>query len=314
MSNYNFILGGGISGLVFQFYNPEYTIITPEIGGMFANSYLVWLHDTSETRKLLTDLGYKNVDKLHKKSYMGYYDRGWIHEELSTEINLKLIQKKMSKWNEPVDTSFIPESYDMSTRKVKTVNYMNVLDVDPSEIIKKLDERKGTLINGMVTKITDSHLQYKKDWKDSTFIEVPYEKIVSTIAAPFFWKAYGQERNFRSEPITNVITKVKPEWFNDKFEMVYYTDDVSFSRISHLQDMYAFEFTGEITKEQFEKLYPDYPVEKVVVIKQGRIFQEENESPNENITFTGRFGKWQFGITSEHVIKHSIDYKNNKQK
>lgn len=309
MSKY--ILGGGISGLVFQFYNPEYTIITPDIGGMYANSYVVWLHDTAETRKLLTDLGYQNVDKLHKRSYMGYSDRGWISEQLSPELNLKMIQKKMSNWNEPVDTSFIPESYDMSTRSAKSVNYMDVLDVDPSEIIRKLDERHGKIINGLVTGISPRTITYKEKWGDEKDFYLDYNELITTIAAPFFWKAWATPRNFKAEPITNIITKVRPKEFNDKFEMVYYADK-TFTRISHLQGMYAIEFTGEITKEQFEELFPEYPVEKVVPIKQGRIYKEENDPPQDNITFAGRFGKWQFGITTEHVVKQAIDYKNNK--
>jgi len=302
-----YILGGGISGLVFQYYNPEFTIITPDIGGMYANSYVVWLHQTAETQKLLRDLGYQNVDKLHKKSYMGYYNQGWISEQLSPEMNLRLIQKKMSKWDEPVDKTFIPASYDMSTRSAKSVNYMNVLDVNPSEIIKKLDEQHGNIINGIVTKITPTTITYQSNGE---LIEVEYDELISTIPAPFFWKAYGDERNFRYEPITNIITTVKPKEFNDKFEMVYYGDEVSFTRISHLQGKYAIEFTGEITKEQFEELFPEYPVDKVVLIKQGRIFKEENEPPQNNITFLGRFGKWEFGITTEHIIKESIEYKN----
>lgn len=306
MSKY--ILGGGISGLVFQFYNPEYTIITPDVGGMYANSYLVWLHDTVETRKLLIDLGYQDVEKLHKKSYIGYYRKGWISEELSPEMNLLLIQKKMSRWNESVDKTFIPKSYEMSTRSAKTVNYMNVLDVNPVEIIKKLNERHGTIVNGKVDRISTESIGYIDE--HGVTQSVQYDSIISTIPAPFFWKAYNIEKTFRAEPITNIITKVRPKEFNDKFEMVYYTDEVPFTRISHLQDMYAIEFTGEITKEQFEELYPEYPVEKVILIKQGRIFQEENEPPQDNITFAGRFGKWQFGITTEHVVKQAIDYKN----
>jgi len=306
MSNSNYILGGGISGLVFQFYNPEFTIITPNIGGMYANSYVVWLHDTAETRKLLTDLGYENVDKLHKRSYMGYYNRGWITEKVTPELGLLLIQKKMSNWNEPVDKTFVPKSYDMSTRGMKDVNYMNVLDVNPADIIRKLDEKHGKIINGFVKKITGDTITYTSSNED---IEVRYDEIVSTIAAPFFWKAYGQEKDFKYSPITNIITKVKPaKYFDDKFEMVYFDDSVPFTRISHLQGMYAFEFTGDITKEQFEELYPEYPVEKVVPIKQGRIHQVDNESPRSNITFAGRFGKWQFGITTEHVVKQAIDY------
>lgn len=302
----NLILGGGISGLILQFYNPSFTIITPEVGGMFANSYVVWLHSTAETRQLLKDLGYQNVGQLYKRSYMGYYSQGWISEKLSSELNLKLIQKKMSNWNEPVDKSFIPQSYDMSTRSAKSVNYMNVLDVDPAEIIRKLDERRRPVISGTVVKITPKTITYKTVSRETT---VEYDELLSTIPAPFFWKAWGIERTFRQEPITNIITKVRPKMFDNKFEMVYYADGVPFTRISHLQGMYAIEFTGTITKEEFEKLYPEYPIEKVISIKHGRIFQEENTPPQQNITFAGRFGKWEFGITTEWVIKQSIEYK-----
>ena len=305
----HWILGGGVSGLVLQFYNPEFTIITPEIGGMYSNSYIVWLHSTVETQQLLRDLGYENVDKLHKKSYMGYYHDGWIHEKLSPELNLLLIQKKMSNWDQPVDTTFIPKSHEMSTRSANQVNYMDVLNVEPAEIVKKLEERKGTVIRGLVTKITDSELTYKNGDIETT---IQYDKIISTIAAPFFWKAYGQERTFRQEPITNVITNVKPDVFDDRFEMVYYTDQL-FTRISHLQGKYGIEFTGIITKEQFEVLYPKCPIEKIIVIPHGRIFQEENNPPNPNITFAGRFGCWKFGITLEMVIQQAIEYKQIKQ-
>lgn len=307
-TNKKFILGGGISGKVLQFYNPEFTIITPD-QGMFANSYLVLIHDTSETRKLLTELGYQNVDKLHRKSYMGYYHDGWISEELSPAVSLILIQKKMTNWNEPLDTSFVPKSYEMSTRQSKTVNYMNVLDVNPSEIIQKLDERKGEIINGFVEKIYKKEIAYRVGDYQHT---AKYDEIISTIPAPFFWKAYGEERNYKSMPITNVMTKVKPEMFNDKFTTTYYTDEFPFTRIAHMGDTYAFEFTGIITKEEFEKLYPEYPVENIFVVKQGRIFQEDNKPPQENITFSGRFGCWDFRITSEHVIHQAINYKNSK--
>ena len=69
-----------------------------------------------------------------------------------------------------------------------------------------------------------------------------------------------------------------------------------------------------ITKEQFEVLYPKCPIEKIIVIPQGRIFQEENNPPNPNITFAGRFGTWTYGTTLEHVVKQSIDYKTTKWK
>ena len=55
MSN-QFIIGGGISGLIFAHYNPEFKIISPVIDGQF-NTTAPWLHLTEETLSLVTDLG-----------------------------------------------------------------------------------------------------------------------------------------------------------------------------------------------------------------------------------------------------------------
>lgn len=299
-----YIIGGGITGLVWKFYHPEFTVISPDLGGMFAKSYMVWLHDTAETRKLLTDLG---MEVKPKKSYIGYYHRGWIQDYQTEDMNLLLIQKKMSKWNEPLNRDFVPRTRDLSLSNIGGTNYMRTLDTDLSKIIEKLNEGAG-IVNGFVTQIGPDTLSYKTS-KDGDPTTVPYRKLVSTIAAPFFWKAYGQEREFKFSPITNVIVRERPKTFDDRYEMVYYDDSVPYTRISHLGGKYALEFTGEISRDEFHTLFPDLTVEDFFVVKQGRIYQgEPNVSPSENIVFSGRFGRWEYGITTEHVVKHAIDH------
>src|SRR3990167_8183212 len=120
----NYIIGGGISGLVFQFYHSDFEIITTDIGGMYGKTYMVWLHDTPETRKLLVDLKYDNPELYKKKSWIGYYWKGWITENLSNEINLSMIQKKMSNWNTLIDTTFKPKTFEMSTTIQNSPNYL----------------------------------------------------------------------------------------------------------------------------------------------------------------------------------------------
>lgn len=304
-----YIIGGGISGLVFQFYHPEYTIITPDIGGLFKSAYIAIIHDTAETRHFLKDLGYENVDRLAKKSYIGYYNKGWITDVLTPSLNLLVIQKKMTEWNKSVDLDFRPETFDMSTSK--TVNYFKTMNIEPAQVIEKLKERAGNIIEGKVIRLNDKVLEYDEIGGGSH--EVEYDSIVSTVAAPIFWKMYGQERVFPFTPITNVITDHRPKLYNDRYGSVYYDDSVPYSRITHLIDKYAYEFTGVLTNDDFNRLVGSVGDEKLFTVQFGRISSvPENEPPNSRITFLGRFAQWKYGIVLEHVVKRTLEFKPNQ--
>lgn len=304
----NYIVGGGITGLIWAFYNPSYTIITPETGGMFGKTNLIWLHDTSETRKLLKDLGWENPSKMTKKSYIGYYRKGWIYEYQTLDMNLVTIQKKMTEWNKPVDKTFTPKTRDLSLSVIGGANYMNTLDVDLLEVVNRLSQ-KARMIQGIVSKINDKTIEVQTkngQGVETTILE--YENIVSSIPAPFFWKGFGQSKEFKGLPTTNIITPVKPETYDNRYEMVYYDDTVPYSRVSFLGGKYAIEFTGIITKDEFVSKFPDLIVEEYFVVPNGRIFESsENISPGKNIIFSGRFAQWKYGITVEWVVKQVMD-------
>src|SRR5690606_15464917 len=118
-----------------------------------------------------------------------------------------------------------------------------------------------------------------------------------------------QKKEFKSLPTTNVETDIKPEFFDDRFEMMYYGEGTPFSRVSKLNGVYIIEFTGTITQDQFEKLYPGIPVKSCFTVPNGRIFKgEPNLPPQENIIFSGRFAQWEYGITSEHIVKQALDH------
>ena len=298
------VIGGGISGLIWCLFNPEYKIITPEVGGNYGKTHMVWLHDTPETRLFLKKAGFTGVAK---KSYIGYYDKGWIYNDQNPELNLRLIQKKMTEWNQPLNIEFKPDSTKLSLGDELSVNYMNTLDVDLVEVVKKLDSW-ARIERGFVTKITPTEVHMKDSFTDEKVKIRPYKKLVSTIAAPFFWKGYGKEKEFKSLPITNIVTSVRPAQFDDRYEMIYYDETVPFSRMSHLGGKYAIEFSGIISEEEFKALYPNLPLEEYFVVKQGRIFSNgHNIEPQDNILFLGRFAEWQHGITTEHVVKRTIE-------
>lgn len=304
----SYIIGGGISGLVWAFYT-NYPIITPQIGGNYTRTYMTWLHDSPETRQLLKDLGYENPAFYAKKSYIGYYKDGIVYDYMTEEINQQTIIRKMTEWDKKPDQLLNIRSKDMSLSVIGGGNnYMNTLNVDLNDLIVRLTD-KVEIINGKVVSIKDDTINVLIG-NDET--EVDYNKVISTIAAPFFWKAYDPDntKEFKCLPITNVIVTKKPDFFDDKYEMVYYDMTVPFSRVSHLGGLYAIEFTGTMTEEQFKELYPTLPVKDFFVVKQGRIFHnEENVSPTENIIFSGRFAQWEYGVTTEHIVKQALDYK-----
>ena len=295
-----YIIGGGLSGLIFKYFHPEFTIITPETGGMAKNSYMVWIHDTPETRELFGKL---SLPIIATKSYIGYFVDGWISESLYPEVNLDIIQKKMSKWNDPIDRTFSPPSLTMSIA-ADQVNYMNTLDVDMENLINALAHHNIDPICGKVASISPTELTLA----DGQVL--PYTELISTLPAPIFWKSFGQPKKFEATPITNFITSVRPKYFHDKFSMVYFgsTLDVPYSRISHLHSKYAYEVTGEMTKEVFNAMTGIEQVDTFTT-PFGRLKPNgENVPPLSNITFLGRFAQWKYGITSEHTIKTSIEY------
>lgn len=307
-----YIIGNGISGLIWKFYHPEFQVVAPSLaGGLYAKSHLVWLHDCFETRKLLNDL---KIPFKIKQSKIGYFNNGWIMDNVNSEMNLLMIQKKMTEWNKPLDVSFIPKTRDLSlsTGGIMGTNYMNTIDVNLEEVINRLNKNIG-VIDGLVTRITDKEIFIQTD-KSGAGITKKYDELISTIAAPFFWKAWGMEKEFKYLPITNILIKDKPKEFDDRYEMIYYDSSVPFTRVSHMGDKYALEFTGIMTKEQFRDLFPKVSILDYFVVQQGRIFENENNyPPTEKIIFSGRFAQWKYGVVSENVISQAINHndKNN---
>lgn len=309
MKTDKYVIGGGISGLIWNFYNPEYTIITPEVGGVYGKTHMVWLHDTAETRQFLKDLGFDQSNWSTKRSYIGYYHNGWVRDYIDGDMNTLLIQKKMSEWNKPIDKSFKPDSAKLSMGDYESTNYMNTLDVDLTKVIERLNEF-ATIERGFVTRIGKTSFDIKLSFDDEFAKEIPYSKLVSTIAAPFFWKGYGEDKEFGHMPITNIITTVRPEHFDDRYEMIYYDDSVPYSRASFIDGKYALEFSGVITEDEFKTLFPNLPIDEYFVVKQGRIFKKgENKPPQDNILFLGRFAEWEHGLTTEHIVQKTLQLK-----
>jgi len=91
-----YIIGGGIAGLIFNFYNPEYKIISPELGGKIkskAMQNIIYIHATAETKKLLEDL--KILLYKENKYYKICKKIIKVLNEIDSEDKITFIRKKI---------------------------------------------------------------------------------------------------------------------------------------------------------------------------------------------------------------------------
>lgn len=330
MSKY--ILGGGISGLIWKFYNPEFEVVTPlltrpgttlKVADPFVRTKMIWLHDCPEVRQFLSDLGWTDVSKFVKKSKIGYYHDGEIYDDLTPMMSRLLVRKKMLEWDKwapevPEEITGIEGRLSL-TGTTKMTNFMNVIDVDHGQILYKLNSRCD-ITHGVVGCITDTHIGFTDSLnsENTDYVYKKYDEIVSTIPAPAFWRAWQKGHpdeeidvdKFRSLPITFVTMKRKPEEFDGDYEMVYYDHNLPFTRISHIDNKYCIEFTGDMPRSVFEKMFPELAlgISDYWQLPQGRI-RSIKTTPPEKVIFSGRFSEWQHSITTEHVIAQALEYR-----
>lgn len=310
--NNKFILGGGISGLIFSFYNPEYTIISEDIGGRLNKDFfknIIYLHETKETEQFLKDVGieYKKRTQLIK-----YSVDNKITSEITKENKISLIKKKLD------DKEFEPKDLNLSTSDY----YISILEFNFAELVNLLKE-KTKFIQGKVIRITESEIITE----DSRH---PYKNIVSTIPAHVFWKIYYKKQvmDLKSKPITFVLCDKEPEHIKEgiKYDMIYFCDDnQKYTRISKKpgerdEKRILYEFTGGLTKEEVIQYLPkDANVIEYYVDYSGIIYSNFNNIAPRNVLFIGRFATWNHSGKQQDVLKESLfdfDFRNvwNRQK
>lgn len=312
------ILGNNISGLIWGFYHPDWEVIAPiqdQKHDQYTNSNMVWLHDTPETRKLCIDLGLRDLRP--RRAHIGYWANSRITEILTPDIAQALISKKMNEWDKPIEERFIV-STKLSMTSEDSVPFMNVLGIETWAIMSQL-RKKVRVTHGYAVEINgDKNLVgiSNQPSSDKGCIWSKYDKLVSTIPAPAFWKIWccglngcAQAENFDGLPLTNIILNNKPPGYDDRYEMIYYNEEFKWTRASYLNGKYGVEFTGVITLDQFKEMYGDLIVMDYFVNPGGRLIPrpQGNLSPSSNIIFSGRFAQWDHNITTEYVVKDAID-------
>jgi dimeric dUTPase (all-alpha-NTP-PPase superfamily) len=298
--NGKYILGGGISGLLYAYYNRDFTVISPDIGGKLNNSFfenIFYLHATDSTEVFLRDIG---VEYSKKTQLIKYIKDNKLIRTITTEDKKNFIRKKLN------DPSYDPKDLNLSTSDY----YISVFEIDYSEL---LDRLKNNLkyIDDSVIKITDDEVitettRYK------------YNKIVSTLNSKIFWDLYhkGNTDDLRSEMITFVLCDRLPDELEEsKFDLCYFVDtDNAITRISKRRrdqsSSFLYEFSGYISKSDCERYLPEgSEILEYYVEKDGLIFTNKNNIPPSNVLFVGRFATWNHSDKQQDVIEAAkIDF------
>jgi len=298
-NNKKYSLGGGISSLIFAHYNPDFTIVTPEIGGLLKTTSLnlTWMHRNEYTEDLVKKL---KIPYSFTKTRIGYYYNGYVHDTLSPEIQFEIVKRKMTDCITGKVAGKLPESINLSVSE----NYINTINVDFKIIFDKLvDECKDRIILDHVDTIKKNQILL------GSCDKLEYDELVSSIPAPIFWKLYGQKREFETIPVTFVSTWDRPFIYNERYAMIYTAEDYLFNRLSKRESLeYTYEFTGEIPETEIKKYLPNVKINTLSINKMGRLIPVENKPPQENITFIGRFAEWLYDSKIQNVIKIAKKY------
>jgi len=304
MISKKFILGGGISSLIFAYYNRDYTIISPDIGGQLNMNFSPpkIIHANKYTEKLLVDLGLScDLDK----ATMRYVKDRKILERLTNEDRLNFINKKMCEFDKPYNAM----RFDDTKLSVEE-NYINHYKTPMNDLMLKLKESVFDYTEHMKRKVILINTTNKTITLDN-YETIPYSHIVSTMPANDFchiaWD-YAKEKPLRYIPVTYIYADSLIDYIADpdSADWWYICDrNVPFNRISKINGNYVYECTGLMTRDVVEHIIGPQHIVGYSIQRVGVIFTNEMKD-TESIMFLGRLAQYHHSVKIQDVIEKSI--------
>jgi len=292
----NYILGAGIAGLIAKYYNKNYTIISPEIGGQLRKSknllMTFFIHNKFLCKELLDDL---KVPYKERRIDINYFYYGVLLNNLNKKQKVDFIKNKMCEFDYD-SNSLEVEDLNLSTE----TNYLDVLDLDINLLLDKL--KTEDIVTGKIKLINNNRKFLVLLDRDNKLVKLDYNRLISTIPAnDFFYMLYNYNSNYslRYLPTTYVLSKNKPD-FVVKDNIYYVCDDnYIYNRVQKYCNDYVYEITGFPDEYLIRKNIGDFiEIERRYV---GVLFKDEVRDLK-NIKFIGRTAQWNHTIKVQDVI------------
>jgi len=288
----NFIIGGGLSGLIAGYYLPEFTIISPDYGGMHGASFPLgpqFLYHTLESDAFLTGL---DMPIFPRQVKVGYYFKNRFVEP--NEHFLQMYSQKVRSGQQTLDA--------MSGMKTS----FDILEVDWTHLIEVL-RPKVNIISGEVDKVfPDTHRLRLVDGR--AFV---YDYLISTVPLPIL-----QRILFKWFPLkyAGVLFELELDlWYYlqaKDFDYVYFPDpEVPYYRKTQVEDPFVVVesiTTSPTVKEEKDRtiFLPKVnqywlPYGKII---SGSTLEFAQDLKEHEIYLLGRYGKWVPGYKLHDLV------------
>ena len=305
-----YIIGNGITALIVAVFNPEFKVIAKKGGGFTATKYgkaSVFIQNHKETRLLLNML---NVNYSVKIVNIKYYKNNEKIQPTNADkikiISKKLLDLKTQKSLDIDDKIFIT---DIKLAEESEKGTLSILKVEMKEIITALNYKllsEKRIIYDDIFEINDKFIRGIKN-------PYLYEQIINTLPAYQFWDLYENKltkpNNFPNIDITAVASKESPgKIFSLEREILYFIDKL-YSKVIYddKEELYYYEFSGNLTKKDLKKLGFNKKIEFIEVHKSKRIGKCYGNIAPKNIIFMGRYAEWDEDFRIDTTIKRCLD-------
>ena len=291
------ILGGGVAGLIWLYYHPEYKLISKDVGGQFKSAFALgpkFLHLDENTKKLMTDLGLSNIPI--KKVKIGFHYNGKVHSE-NTEENRQRYFNKTRESNEPYRSS-------MSANKTSFEAY----DIGPEELTNLLFDnvKKNNIIRQNAKKIDIENQEIEIETE-----KIKYNNLLSTIPANIFLRLSGENDLAEKFKYFSTFFVLFGE---EDFKYFYPVDFTGFDYVYFSEDKFPFHRATKtsqgivaeykVSPEQNEPILLGVPIRRNdMLLKVGQLVENDVNLNFKNVRFFGRYATWKHSIKINELLK-----------
>lgn len=306
-----FILGGGLAGLIAAYYNPEYQVVSSNLGGQLLTKWPLgprYLHESPALERLLGEI---NLPILKKEVEIGYYDKEFIEPSIE---HFRAYWKKTRGDTFPKEPGFMMRGEDL----------LEVFETSQAQLcmtlISKVEEEKRWL-DGVVHQVDLRKRRFYlqgRGWQD-------YDVLINTLPAPVFFSFLVAENiqglledqwtlpDLRYKPIDFFYGSITAPWLQKvvwekgaSFSFIYFPrGPTCFYRVTKVEEPYVvFETTRDLPLQVVAEVrVEDHTRLEVGKILDGKLQYQLLPWESFGIRHFGRFARWEDDLMTHHLVE-----------